>query len=74
MGPVTVSQMTRKGNPHVVPRGRENRVLYNFPPDWRDVSGTRGRGEGPGPGQWDMAVCLWAGSHHLGNGKMLYLS
>lgn len=27
MGPVTVSQMTRKGNPHVVPRGRENRVL-----------------------------------------------
>lgn len=40
----------QEGDPQLGPRGRENRegkrkVLCN-PPDWWDVSGTRGRGEG----------------------------
>lgn len=56
MHPITTSQMTRQGNPHLGSTGREIRVLYNFFLECYSVSGTRSWGGGPGPGRWDVCA------------------
>ena len=47
-----------KGTPHLVPQGRENRVLYSLFPDCSSVSGTQGQSGGPGTDRWDMPLCV----------------
>lgn len=51
-------QMTRKEDPHLGSRGRENKIFCSPLPVCYSVSGSQGQDGGPGPGRWDIPVCM----------------